>query len=360
MNYISNTNKTFYDPVHGLSLISNSENGLQSLWRDPEKYYFDSIFSVCDTIEFKRMHFLRQAGFCFQSYPSATLTRFGHSIGTCHLGRAALDQVDVKSSDVNRVKLGGWLRAIPTKQGKTDLRDEFLLSLLLHDIGHFPFSHILEGNPHLRSKGLPNHEEISVDLILNNTDNKIVNAYVDSEYFKFASQFGGLRMFDILKDMEKSGRINRKALAYLICHNRREEIARDINDTALIESLDLIGNLVSGVVDIDRLDHYIRDLYFTGSGLSTFNIFKLLNAICLDATTGNVYIDEDTIPQVFNLLHAKESLRRYVFEEPKNMAFNAMLNYCVSAYLEAKDLNAIKCNKKNDLLNKKWSTLSIN
>lgn len=348
MNHISNTNKTFYDPVHGVSLIASSENGLQSLWKDPDRYCLDSIFSLCDTVEFKRMHFLRQAGFCFHSYPSATHTRFGHSVGTCHLGRAALDQVDVKTAELNRVKLGGWLKEIPTNQGKKDLRDEFLLALLLHDIGHFPFSHILEGNPHLRKVGLPNHEEIAVDLILDKTDNKIVKAYTSSAYFKFASKFGGLRMCDVLKDMEKRGRINRKALAYLICHTRREELALDINDSALIDSLNLIGNLVSGVVDVDRLDHYIRDLYFTGAGLSVFNVFKLLNAICLDATTGKVYIDEDTIPQVFNLLHAKESLRRYVFEDPKNMAFNAMLNYCVSAYLEAQGLKALKCNNGHE------------
>ncbi|MEW6714626.1 MAG: HD domain-containing protein [Nitrospirota bacterium] len=333
----------FYDPVHGLSLISNSEQGLQSLWQDPDKYHLNSIFSICDTLEFKRLHFLRQAGFCFQSYPSATHTRFGHSIGTCHLGRAALDQVDIRITNKNRIKLGEWLREIQTNSGKKDLRDEFLVALLLHDVGHFPFSHVLESNPHLKNAGFPHHEEIAVDMILNNQRNKIVKAYNDALDSELISHIGALRLFKILNHMQDSGQIDSNVLAYLICHERQRELADIINDPPLVEKLNLLCNLVSGVVDIDRLDHYIRDLYFTGTGLSVFNVFKLLNAIYLDETNGKVYVDQDALPQAFNLLHSKEHLRRYIFEDPKNMAFNAMLNYCVSSYVKAQELGELTC-----------------
>jgi HD superfamily phosphohydrolase len=143
--------------------------------------------------------------------------------------------------------------------------------------------------------------------------------------------------------MEANRGIDLRVLAYLICHTRREELSDIISDPALVEALDLLANLVSGVVDIDRLDHYIRDLFFTGTALSSFNVFKLLNAIYLDQNNGSVNIDEDAIPQAFNLLHSKEHLRRHIFENPKNMAFNAMLNFCVSSYIKADQLKELTC-----------------
>lgn len=342
----SNTNLTFYDPVHGLSLIPCSERGLQSLWQDPEKHHYNNnIFSICDTLEFKRLHFLRQAGFCFQSYPSATHSRFGHSVGTCHLGRVALDQVDIKINNNSRIKLGSWLKNITTKNGTMDFRDEFLLALLLHDVGHFPFSHVLENNPHLREIGFPNHEEIAVDMIMGNLNNRnqVVKAYDVLFGTSLAVQIGAPRLYNLLKNMESNRALDLRVLAYLICHTRREEISNIISDPVMMESLELLGHLVSGVVDIDRLDHYIRDLFFTGTAVSSFNVFKLLNAIYLNQNDRKVYIDDDAIPQAFNLLHSKEHLRRYIFENPKNMAFNAMLNYCVSSYIKADRLQEITC-----------------
>ncbi len=337
-----NTSRAFYDPVHGLSMVPASERGLQATWRDPEKYEAEGILSVSETLEFTRLHYLRQAGFCFSSHPSATHTRYAHSIGTCHLGRAALDQVDVRVSDNERVRLGEWLANVTSREGRTDLRDEFLLALLLHDIGHYPFSHVLESNRHLRQKGFPSHEEVGVDLILDDVDSPAVKAYDGLSEFVTASRLGAKRLRTVLKGMGVPGGLNLRALAYLVCKTKREAIGKEIGDEALVDALVLLGHLVSGVVDIDRLDHYVRDLYFTGTSLAVFNVFKLLNSIYLNTANGKAYIDREALPQAFNLLQAKEYLRRYVFEDPKNMAFNSMLNYCVSGYVQALDAGCLE------------------
>ncbi|MHC5056183.1 MAG: HD domain-containing protein [Planctomycetota bacterium] len=337
-----NTSRAFYDPVHGLSMIPTSERGLQATWRDPEKYEAEGLLSVSETLEFTRLHYLRQAGFCFSSHPSATHTRYAHSIGTCHLGRAALDQVDVRVSDGERVRLGEWLASVTSREGRVDLRDEFLLALLLHDIGHYPFSHVLESNYHLRKKGFPNHEEVGVDLILDDVDSPVVKAYDELPEFATASEQGAKRLRTVLKGIGAPGGVNLRALAYLVCKTKREDIGNEIGDDALVSSLALLGHLVSGVVDIDRLDHYIRDLYFTGTSLAVFNVFKLLNSVYLNPGNGRAYVDREALPQAFNLLQAKEYLRRYVFDDPKNMAFNAMLNYCVSGYLQALEVGGLE------------------
>src|SRR2546427_11260822 len=96
--------------------------------------------AVVDPPAFQRLRYVRQLGHAFLVYPGATHTRFEHALGAYHLARRALAQLEevtgsapVPSSDLRRLKL----------------------SALLHDIGHYPFSHALE------EAGLPHHEELA-------------------------------------------------------------------------------------------------------------------------------------------------------------------------------------------------------
>src|SRR6185312_14707807 len=97
-----------------------------------------------DTSAFQRLRYVRQLGLAFLVYPGATHSRFEHALGTYHLARRTLtlfeDHEDFGS-------LG---------------RDECMIAriaALLHDIGHYPFSHALE------EIGALNHEEVARPLI---------------------------------------------------------------------------------------------------------------------------------------------------------------------------------------------------
>src|SRR3569832_2009622 len=86
-------------------------------------------FELIDTPAFQRLRYVRQLGLAFLVYPGATHSRFEHALGTFHLARRTLALFE-ELDDYSAVG-----------------RDECALTrtaALLHDIGHYPFSHALE------------------------------------------------------------------------------------------------------------------------------------------------------------------------------------------------------------------------
>src|SRR5437899_4525018 len=99
---------------------------------------------LVDTPAFQRLRYVRQLGLAFLVYPGATHSRFEHALGTYHLARRALALLD------DRGALAGISKATCST---------VRIAALLHDIGHYPFSHALE------EIGALNHEEVARPLI---------------------------------------------------------------------------------------------------------------------------------------------------------------------------------------------------
>src|ERR1700754_2618824 len=99
---------------------------------------------LVDTPAFQRLRYVRQLGLAFLVYPGATHSRFEHALGTFHLARRTLTLFE----ELDEFGAVG--------------RDECALvraAALLHDIGHYPFSHALE------EIGAMHHEEVARALI---------------------------------------------------------------------------------------------------------------------------------------------------------------------------------------------------
>src|SRR5882724_10963246 len=81
---------------------------------------------VVDTASFQRLRHLRQLGMAQATYPNATHTRFAHSIGVLgimeHISRVAKEALSLSDEQAEDIRLAG----------------------LLHDIGHYPYSHLME------------------------------------------------------------------------------------------------------------------------------------------------------------------------------------------------------------------------
>ena len=122
-----NKNKIINDPLHGFLTIPT-----------------DLIFDVIQHPYFQRLRRIRQLGMSDWVYPGATHTRFHHALGALNLTLQAMDTLRRKGIEI------------------TDKEYESTaLAILLHDIGHGPYSHTLE---HTLIQGV-HHEDISTRIM---------------------------------------------------------------------------------------------------------------------------------------------------------------------------------------------------
>ena len=197
MNYpLRNKRKNFNDPVYGFITIPG-----------------ELIFDVIEHSWFQRLRRIRQLGLTSMVYPGALHTRFHHALGAMHLMHQAVETLRSKGFQIT-----------------TEESEGVRLAILLHDIGHGPFSHALEN---CLVYGIE-HEKLS-DLFMN----------------RLNKQF--------------EGRLN--------------TCIEIFNDRY---SKKFLHQLVSGQLDMDRLDYLTRDSYFTGVSegvISTDRIIKMLTVV---------------------------------------------------------------------------------
>src|SRR5688500_14079178 len=105
----------------------------------------DVALRLIDTPTFQRLRYVRQLGLAHLVYPGATHTRFEHALGAYHLARRTLDHLEER---------GDLARIEPAERGAV------LAAALLHDVGHYPFSHALE------EIGAPNHEDVARPIVM--------------------------------------------------------------------------------------------------------------------------------------------------------------------------------------------------
>ena len=279
----------------------------------------------------------------FLVFPSSTHTRFAHALGACHLGRLAATRVRVRDVGAGTAKpatLGEFLRA-------NRWVNEFYLSLLLHDIGHFPFSHTVE-RTHLLERYLGSdykHEEAASELIRGRGE--------FYEAFKRSLQrYGALRAETELSEVvRRSCRRKQDRSIEAICYLISEKGA-DLHDfePEQVAQLELLHELVSGLLDLDRMDHYRRDLYFNGVRAGTVINFEcLLSGITMTynptpAGTSEkpprrernaaVSLSGAAMGQVVSLLQIKSGLQADAFHNPKVLAYEAMIGEALRLHIE--------------------------
>lgn len=188
--------KIINDPVYGFISISN-----------------DLIFSLIQHPYFQRLRNIKQLGLTNLVYPGASHTRFQHSLGVMHLMQEALDVLKNKGIAITKEE-----------------EEAALVAILLHDIGHGPFSHTLENT-----------------LIENVSHEHITDLFME----------------ELNKEYE-----GRLTLAIRIYKNTY--------------SKHFLHQLVSGQLDVDRLDYLTRDSFFTGVSegiIGTERIIKMLNVV---------------------------------------------------------------------------------
>lgn len=191
-----NKRKILNDPIYGFISIPS-----------------ELIFDLIEHPYFQRLRRIKQLGLTHLVYPGGLHTRFHHALGAMHLMRMAIEELRFKGHEITDEEAEG-----------------VTIAILLHDIGHGPFSHALE---HTIIKGI-RHEEISEFIMT-----------------KLNEEFGG--KLDLAIQIFK-GQYKKKFL----------------------------HQLVSSQLDMDRMDYLKRDSFYTGVSegvISTDRIIKMLNIV---------------------------------------------------------------------------------
>ncbi|MCV9389174.1 HD domain-containing protein [Reichenbachiella ulvae] len=233
----TNKNKIINDPVYGFITIPN-----------------DLIFEIIEHAYFQRLRRIKQLGLTNLVYPGALHTRFHHAIGSMYLMQQTLHNLRTKGVEISEKEMEGCLIAI-----------------LLHDIGHGPFSHTLEFN---LMDGVK-HEEISL-LFFDRLN----------QQFNGALQLG-LEIF--------SGRYPRK----------------------------FFHQLVSSQLDIDRLDYLKRDSFFTGVSEGSIGSERIINMV--NVRNDEIVVEEKGIYSIENFLSARRLMYWQVYLHKTAVSAEEML-----------------------------------
>lgn len=237
MVYQINKKKIINDPVYGFISIPG-----------------DFVFDIIEHPWFQRLRNIKQLGLTSFVYPGANHSRFQHALGALHLMEMAVTTLRGKGVDISEEE-----------------EQSTYIAILLHDLGHGPFSHALENSI---IQGIT-HEDLSLLLM------KKLN-----EHF--------------------SGRIEMAIEIFLGSYKKK-----------------FLHSLISGQMDMDRLDYLRRDSFFTGvieGSVGSERIIRMLNV-----ADGDLVIDEKGIYSLEKFLIARRLMYWQVYMHKTVLASESLL-----------------------------------
>jgi hypothetical protein len=223
----------------------------------------------------QRLRFIHQLGFTFLVFPGAEHSRFGHVIGAMHLAGRVYDALCTKSAGM----LTGGAAAPERRLTR--------VAALLHDLGHAPFSHSAED---LFEGGI-DHEEMTRRLLGSPEIEEI-----------FARHGEGLGTGDVRRLLQGGGTATERLLA----------------------------KIVSGELDVDKMDYLLRDSLFCGVRYGTYDLERLLDTMLpiADPETGEwgIGVEEGGVHAVEALVMARYYMFTQVYFNVTGKAMELHLN----------------------------------
>jgi hypothetical protein len=221
----ANKRKILNDPIYGFTTIPN-----------------ELIFDLIEHPYYQRLRRITQLGLTYLVYPGAYHTRFHHALGAMHLMQNAIKTLQSKGHEITE-----------------DEEQAVLIAILLHDIGHGPFSHALE---HSIVNGI-NHEHISM-MIMD----------------KLNEEFDG-----------------KLSLAIQIFQNKYPK--------------KFLHQLISSQLDVDRLDYLKRDSFYSGVSEGVINSDRIISMF--NVSNGELVVDAKAIYSIEKFIIARRLMYWQVY-----------------------------------------------
>ena len=237
------------------------------------------IYKIIEHTYFQRLRRISQLGLSYLVYPGAHHTRFHHAIGAMHLMQKAILVLRNKGVKINELEEEG-----------------LLIAILLHDIGHGPFSHALE---HSLVNNI-SHESISIEFM------KELN-----------SIFKG-----------------RLSLAIKIFQNKYKKF---------------LHQLISSQIDVDRLDYLNRDSFYSGVAEGIVNSTRIIDMY--NVFNGNLVVDYKGIYTIEKFLLSKVMYLQVYMHKTVLSAEHTLMNILKRAkYLASNNISIFSTNNLKKFL----------
>ena len=248
--------KVFRDPIHGYIQVD-------------DKF----IYQLIESKEMQRLKRIYQLGGSFQVFPTAEHSRFSHSIGAFQIVSRIIDEVSGVKQSLSKVDLIVLKTAV-----------------LLHDLGHGPFSHAFEMIHPV------NHEEYTKAIILGDSEvNKILKSYSSNLPALVAQVYSG-------------------------------EYKNQI-----------VNQLVSSQIDADRMDYLLRDAYFCGTPYGSFDIGRILRV--MQVYKNRIVFRSSGIPAIEDYLVGRYHMYQQVYLHPRSLGFELLLVGMINRFIDLSSKN---------------------
>jgi len=250
--------RIYRDPVHNIIRLRTDTDEGRLMVR------------LIDSNEFQRLRRIKQLGLALFTYQGAEHSRFTHSLGVLHLMTRVLDRLGEKYRIDEEARAAARAAA------------------LLHDIGHGPFSHVME-------KVLNFHHEAWTVEAVTSSDTEV------GEVLRSFSPSLPRRIAEIIE-----GRFRPAFLA----------------------------QLVSSQLDVDRMDYLLRDSLMTGAKYGYYDLEWVINAIEVDEASDRIYVSARGLYAVEEYLQARYYMFRQVYFHRTLRSAEAVLRSTLRRALE--------------------------
>lgn len=262
------TRKIINDPVHGFITVDD-----------------ELILQIIAHPYYQRLRRIHQMALAHLVYPGAVHTRLHHSLGAYHLMCNALNELKGKGADI-------------TKEEEQAAK----IAILLHDIGHGPFSHALEN---VLIEGM-HHEEISL-LLMKDLD----------------------RQFD--------GKLQMSLDIFTNSYHKK-----------------FLHQLVSGQLDVDRMDYLSRDSFFSGVSEGVIGYDRIIKMLAVH--NGELMVEEKGIYSIEKFIVARRLMYWQVYLHKTVLCAEQMLKQIIR---RAKHVKAFTSTPVNKFINEPIETVSL-
>ncbi len=219
------------------------------------------VKQLIETKEFQRLRNIKQLGLSYLAFPTTEHSRFMHSVGVYYLVTQLLDVLEAKTGQAFEVKE----------------RLALQIACLLHDLGHGPFSHTSE-----EFFGF-NHEDYTIKII----EDK------DTEVNKVLTNYGESIIEEVVSFVKKTH------------HNP------------------VLNSILSGTIDVDRMDYLMRDSYFAGVSYGEIDIQRIFNVI--DIKDNSIVFHEKGVKALEDIIISRYNMFSQVYLNKKALAYEVLV-----------------------------------